>query len=203
VPKRAPRRWRPALVLCGAIALAAYALALSFFLDPAVHPEEHPAARPQRQTLGPPANRLDGRQRVVGRFRAHVERTTSRRILEGENRAFRFEPPPEAGVVARRFLQAYLRYEAGPLTSGTRAVLKQLGTRQLSRSLTDAPPRIPSGASPPIERFVRLGPVRRVLSPAGRMFNASGVIRRDGRPVVLNLTLVGTLGNLRVAEIGR
>jgi hypothetical protein len=202
VPRSNSGRRRVVLVAGGVIALVAYALALSLLNRPASD-EPRSADGLRRASLGSRANRTVGGARVAGRFRTHLERATSHRILASENGAYRSKPPREAAVVARRFLRAYVRYETKRPTSRTLDTLRHLGTPSLSQMLLQAPPRIPNGASPPVERLGRLGPIRRIASPAGRAFNVSAVIRRDGRPGVLSLTLVGSLGNLRVAALGR
>jgi hypothetical protein len=202
VPESNAGRRRLVLVACGVIALAAYAFALSF-LNRQTNDPPQSADGLQRASLGSSVNRMVGGGRVAGRFRTHLERATSHRILESENGAYRSKPPREAAVVAHRFLRAYLRYESMRPTRGALVTLRHLGTPSLSQMLLQAPPRIPNGASPPLERLGRLGPIRQIVSPVGPAFTASAVILRDGRPGVLSLTLVRSLGNLRVADIGR
>lgn len=74
-------------------------------------------------------------------------------------------PPPErrieerdrdvlggAGPVARRFLDAFTRYEVGRLDSKTRAELRATATAAFFPELVSAPPRVPTGAKPPRAR---------------------------------------------------
>jgi hypothetical protein len=201
VVKGNPGRWRIAIVATGVAALAVYAVVLSA-INEGSRSETDQARREGAPTRSIRPGR-QGRAAVAKRFRTRLEQLTSDRIKRAENHSYLGRSHQEVERAVARFVPVYLRYEVSGSPSRQFGALKALATPHLVEALVRSPARIPNGVRPPREHFIRAAGIRPMISPSGRAFGASAVIRRNGRLAILGLTVVGRRGSLRIARVGR
>lgn len=205
------RPWDSRRPLVFAVALSTLAVGAAVLSQLGPHDEGGGGTQSRPGDAGGRVDRLahprsappSGAEIAARRFGQRIRGRADARIRAGENESF--VGPATSGVprVVERFVRAYLRYEVGALSVADRVALSRSSTARLSGELLSAPVRIPAGLRPPVERFVRLGALRPAASGGALGISAAVVVRQNGRPEVLGVSLVHRGGRWLVSEIGR
>jgi hypothetical protein len=186
------RRERQRAFAAAALVVAAAVAALSA-LGSSRHGERPPSptAHPPSVTAPSPDPRESPAQRATAR---EVEDVDSRYVPEdpGAGSARR-----EAARRARRFIAAFISYQAERLDESTERRLRVLATPQLASYLLEQPPRGRRTAHPrvSVERLELAGPYR------GRIKAAALLAYRGGRRSLLELALERTGTRWRVTDL--
>lgn len=107
-----------------------------------------------------------------------------------------------AAYAARRFVQAYLRYQEGRLRSTDRDSLLRYSTPDLGDQLVQAPVRIPPGSRVPRQFVARIAAVRAGLFDGSPAFLVAVVVAGRTGTHLLGTSLVEDEGGWAVAGVG-
>lgn len=122
--------------------------------------------------------------------------------LERPADPLRGEEGRAAALSARRFVQAYLRYQEGHLRGGDRAALLRYSTPDLGGQLLRAPVRLPPGSRFPRQFVARIAGLEAGLFEGSPTFLVVLVIAGRTGTHLLSASLIERGGGWLVAGIG-